>query len=103
MNAFLNFLLNAVRNWHTTVPGVVAIVAGVTTIVHNPAAATDPLTIAAIASGIGAVAGKDANKTGIVSPPTEPPPPSRRRGPDKSKRRSASSNLPPDQPLLAGA
>lgn len=60
---------NVKRNWITTIFGILSLVMTGLQIAQNPATSSDPNVLGQIAVGVGLIAAKDANKTG-VNPPT---------------------------------
>ncbi len=60
---------NMKRNWVTSLFGILMIAMAVLKIVQDPAAASNPDTIALIGGGAGLLAAKDSNKSGTGATP----------------------------------
>ena len=56
---------NAKRNWQTTMAGILALAMSGMSIWQDPGRAADPVVVAAIAGGIGLIAAKDGDKSGV--------------------------------------
>lgn len=57
------------RNWKTTISGILTLAFAGLSIWQNPASATDPQVIGAIAGGVGLIVAKDAEKPQPPAPP----------------------------------
>ncbi len=58
------------RNWRTTISGILALLGMGVVIYQNPSKASNPEVIAGIITGVGLIAAKDANVSGppVVKP-----------------------------------
>lgn len=59
---------NTKRNWITTLFGILTLFMTGLQVAQKPETVNDPQTMAQIAGGVGLIAAKDGNKTGIVPP-----------------------------------
>lgn len=59
---------NILRNWRSTLAGLLTLLGVGAHIYQTPSAAADPAVAAAIAAGVGLIVSKDANQTGTAEP-----------------------------------
>lgn len=60
---------NALRNWKTTLLGVLTLAGTAAHAYQNPASLADPTVLAGITAGIGLIVAKDGDKSGTVTVP----------------------------------
>lgn len=66
-------MINAKRNWKTSVFGALMLALAGFSIYTDPAKATDPQTIATIGGGVGLILARDGDKTGTEQHPPAAP------------------------------